>query len=264
MLIFGLMKNYLTISLIQSNLLWEDVVENLLQFEKSISNIIDTDIILLPEMFNTAFCPKSNHLAESMDGKTINWMKEISKTKKCAIAGTLMIKEGKNIFNRLVWISKNGTIYTYDKHHLFSLIKEERYISKGKERLIVEVEGWKICPLICYDLRFPVFSRNDVEYDVLIFLANWPVKRIDAWDTLLKARSIENQCYTIGVNRVGEDGNEIPFNGHSKVFDAFGKELFSATENKEEVLQFEISLGDLKLKRRQMNFLQDRDNFSLL
>jgi len=264
MLIFGLMKNFITISLIQSNLFWQDIDANLAHFEKLISNINDTDIILLPEMFNSAFCPKSNHLSESMDGKTINWMKEISKTKNCIVAGTLMIKEGGNIFNRLVWISKNGAIYTYDKHHLFSLVKEERYISKGKERLIVEVEGWKICPLICYDLRFPVFSRNDVEYDVLIYLANWPVKRIDAWDTLLKARSIENQCYTIGVNRVGEDGNEIPFNGHSKVFDAFGKELFSATENREEVLQFEISLDDLKLKRRQMNFLQDRDNFSLL
>jgi omega-amidase len=257
------MKN-LSISLIQSNIFWKDVAANLSHFEKLISNIKDTDIILLPEMFNTAFCPKSNHLAESMDGKTISWMKEISKNKNCAIAGTLMVKKGKNIFNRLVWISKNGAIYTYDKYHLFSLIKEERYISKGKERLIIELGGWKICPLICYDLRFPVFSRNDVGYDVLIYLANWPLKRIDAWDTLLKARSIENQCYTIGVNRVGEDVNEIPFNGHSKVFDAFGKELFSATENKEEVLQFEISLDDLKLKRRQMNFLQDRDNFSLL
>jgi len=264
MLIFGLMKNSLAISLIQSNLFWQDVPANLSHFEKLIFNIKDTDIILLPEMFNTAFCPKSNHLAESMDGKTINWMKEISRIKDCAIAGTLMINEGKNIFNRLVWISKNREIYTYDKHHLFSLIKEERYIRKGKERLIVELGGWKICPLICYDLRFPVFSRNDVEYDVLIYLANWPVKRIDVWSTLLKARSIENQCYTIGLNRVGEDGNEIPFNGHSKVFDAFGKELFSTTENKEEVLQFEISLDDLKLKRRQMNFLQDRDNFRLL
>ena len=257
------MKN-LTISLIQSILFGEDVDANLSHFEKLISNIKDTDIILLPEMFNTAFCPQSNHLAEKMDGKTITWMQEISKQKNCAIGGTLMIIENEKVFNRLVWISKNGAIHTYDKHHLFSLINEERYISKGEARLIVEIDGWKICPLICYDLRFPVFSRNDVEYDILIYLANWPVKRIDAWDTLLKARSIENQCYTIGVNRVGEDGSKIPFNGHSKVFDAFGKELFSATENKEEVLQFEISLDNLKLKRRQMNFLQDRDNFSLL
>jgi len=257
------MKN-LVITIIQSNLFWENSAANLANFEKVISKIKETSIILLPEMFNTAFCPKSNHLAERMDGKTISWMKDISKTKDCAISGTLMIKEGENIFNRLVWISKKGTIQTYDKHHLFSLIKEERYISKGKGRLIIELEGWKICPLICYDLRFPVFSRNDVEYDALIYLANWPVKRIDSWDTLLKARSIENQCYTIGVNRVGKDGNEIPFNGHSKVFNAFGEELFSATENREEILQFEISLDDLKLKRRQMNFLQDRDDFRLL
>ena len=257
------MKNLLNITLIQSQLFWEDVDANLSHFEKLISAISDTDIILLPEMFNTAFCPKSNHLAETMDGKTVSWMREISERKGCAIAGTLMVKEGEKVFNRLVWISKNGDIHTYDKHHLFSLIKEEIYIAKGEGRLIIEEEGWKICPLICYDLRFPVFSRNDVDYDVLIYLANWPVKRIDAWDTLLKARSIENQCYTIGVNRVGEDGNKIPFNGHSKVFDAFGKELLSATENKEQILQIEISLDDLKLKRRQMNFLQDRDDFTL-
>jgi predicted amidohydrolase len=174
-----------------------------------------------------------------------------------------MINEEGKVYNRLVWISKDGQISTYDKRHLFSLIEEERHISKGDKRLIVELEGWKICPLICYDLRFPVFSRNNGDYDLLIYLANWPIKRIDAWDTLLKARSIENQCFTIGVNRVGEDGNGIPFNGYTKVFDAFGKELFSAKENMEEVLQIEINLDDLKLKRRQMNFLQDRDNFTL-
>ena len=258
------MKNNLNITLVQSELFWENVNSNLSSFEKLISNVKVTDIILLPEMFNTSFCPQSNHLAESMEGKTINWMKEIAETKNCDIAGTLMVKEDDKVFNRLVWISKNKAIYTYDKHHLFSLIKEEEYISKGNKRLIIELEGCKICPLICYDLRFPVFSRNDVEYDLLIYLANWPVKRIDAWDTLLKARSIENQCYTIGVNRVGKDGNQVSFNGHSKVFDAFGKELFSTIENKEEILQFKISLDDLKLKRRQMNFLQDRDNFRLL
>ena len=257
------MKNSLNITLIQTSLFWENVEKNLSHFDKLISEISETDIILLPEMFNTAFCPKSNHLAETMEGETVSWMKEIAKNKNSAIAGTLMVKEGARVFNRLVWISKNGTIHTYDKHHLFSLIKEERYISKGTGRLIVEEDGWRICPLICYDLRFPVFSRNDVDYDVLIYLANWPVKRIEAWDTLLKARSIENQCYTIGVNRVGKDGDGIPFNGHSKVFDAFGKKLLSATKNIEEVLQIEISLDDLKLKRRQMNFLQDRDNFTL-
>ena len=257
------MKQNLNISLIQSNLFWEDLNKNLSHFEGVISKISDTDIILLPEMFNTAFCPKSTHLAETMEGKTISWMKKISKNKNCAISGTLMIEENGKVYNRLLWISKEGDISTYDKSHLFSLVKENKSITKGEKRLIIEIADWKICPLICYDLRFPVFSRNNVDYDILIYLANWPIKRIDAWDTLLKARAIENQAYTIGVNRVGEDGNKVPFNGHSKVFDAFGKELLSATENKEEILQINLSLDDLKLKRRQMNFLQDRDEFIL-
>ena len=263
MFIFALMNPNLNISLIQSNLFWEDVGANLLHFEELISKISETDIIFLPEMFNTAFSPQSHHLAESMDGKTISWMRDISKTKNCAIAGTLMVEENGKVYNRLLWISKEGHISTYDKSHLFSLIKEDKSITKGEGRLIVKVDGWKICPLICYDLRFPVFSRNNVDYDILIYLANWPIKRIDAWDTLLKARAIENQAYTIGVNRVGEDGNKVPFNGHSKVFDAFGKELLSAAENKEEVLQIALSLDDLNLKRRQMNFLQDRDKFTI-
>ena len=257
------MKESLSIALIQANLRWEDVDANLNHFDTLISVINEIDLILLPEMFNTAFCPKSNHLSESMNGKSVSWMKEIAKKKKCVIAGSLMINEKSKVYNRLVWISKDGQISTYDKRHLFSLIEEERYISKGEKRLIIELEGWKICPLICYDLRFPVFSRNNVDYDLLIYLANWPIKRIDSWNTLLKARSIENQCFTIGVNRVGEDGNGIPFNGYTKVFDAFGKELLSAKENMVEVLQIEISLVDLKLKRRQMNFLQDRDDFTL-
>ena len=257
------MKEELNISLIQSNLFWEDRVKNLANFTKIISTIERPDIILLPEMFNTAFCPKSTHLAEEMAGETVSWMKNISKRKESAIAGSLMIRENKKIYNRLVWISKDGKISTYDKRHLFSLTKEEKYLEKGSDRLIIEEQGWKICPLICYDLRFPVFSRNNVKYDVLIYLANWPVKRIDAWDTLLKARSIENQCYTIGVNRIGYDGNKIPFNGKSKVFDAFGKKIFNTEKNVENAFEFKLSYQDLKLKRRQMNFLKDQDLFTL-
>ena len=151
----------------------------------------------------------------------------------------------------------------YDKRHLFSLVKENEMISKGKKRLIIEINGWKICPLICYDLRFPVFSRNTIDYDILIYLANWPIKRIDAWDALLKARAIENQCYTIGVNRVGEDGNGIAFNGHSQVFDAFGKALLPINQNKDDILQIQISIDELRLKRQKINFLKDRDRFSL-
>ena len=254
------MKNNLKISLIQSNLFWEDVDKNLSHFKGLISEISNTDIILLPETFNTSFSIKATHLAEKMDGKTVNWMKKISKQKKCAIAGSLMVIAKGKVYNRLVWISKKGDINTYDKHHLF---KEEKSIEKGEGRLLVEIEGWKICPLICYDLRFPVFSRNDIGYDILIYVANWPVKRIDAWDTLLKARSIENQCYTIGLNRIGKDGNGIFCTGHSAVFDAFGAQILSSTENKEEVLQIEIYLDDMKSKRKKMNFLQDRDDFTI-
>ena len=257
------MKQKLNLSLIQSTLFWKDVDKNLSHFEELISKISETDIILLPEMFNTSFCPKLTYLAEKMEGETVSWMKQISKNKNCAISGTLMVKENGKVYNRLLWISKEGNISTYDKSHLFSLVKEDRSITKGKKRLIVEIAGWKICPLICYDLRFPVFSRNNIDYDILLYLANWPAKRIDAWDTLLKARAIENQCFTIGVNRVGEDGNKVTFNGHSKVFGAFGEELLSAAEHKEEVLQITLSLDDLKFKRRKMNFLQDRDKFTL-
>ena len=144
---------------------------------------------------------------------------------------------------------------------MFSLVKEEEFISRGNERLIVELEGYKICPLICYDLRFPVFSRNNVEYDMLIYVANWPEVRIDAWNTLLKARAIENQCYTVGVNRVGIDGNGVAFNGHSQVFDLFGTKLLGNTENQDKVLQIETSLEDLKAKRDKTNFLKDGDGF---
>ncbi len=257
------MKKSLHLSLVQPHLFWENIDQNLSHLSSLICSIKETDIILLPETFNTAFCPTSNHLAETMNGKTVSWMKEISKQKKCAVAGSLMIVENKKIYNRLLWISKNGEISTYDKRHLFSLIKENKYFSRGEHRLIIEEFGWKICPLICYDLRFPVFSRNNMDYDILIYLANWPVKRIDAWNTLLKARAIENQCYTIGVNRVGKDGNNISFNGCSKIFDAVGKELISSNKNKEDILQIAISLDDLKIKRKKLQFLQDRDSFIL-
>tara|TARA_B100000945_G_scaffold320562_1_gene331013 strand:- start:1709 stop:2485 length:777 start_codon:yes stop_codon:yes gene_type:complete len=256
-------KKKLRITLVQSNLFWENTEKNISHFSELISSMQNTDIILLPEMFNTAFSPSSHHLAEKMNGNTIAWLKNISKENKCAIAGSLMIQEDNKIYNRLIWISKKGEILTYDKRHLFSPTKEHEFLSKGNDRLIVEIDGWKICPLICYDLRFPVFSRNNVGYDVLIYLANWPIKRIEVWDTLLKARSIENQCYTIGVNRVGQDGNGVLFNGHSKVFNSVGKELGSAIENKEDVLQVEICSEDLNTTRKKMNFLKDRDDFIL-
>ena len=257
------MKKNLNVSIIQSNIFWENTEKNIAHFSSLISKTGKTDIILLPEMFNTAFCPHSKDLAETMNGKTINWMKNIAKKRDCAISGSLMIKENGNIYNRLIWISKNGNTSHYNKRHLFSLAKENRYITKGNERIIIELNGWKILPLICYDLRFPVFSRNNIDYDILIYLANWPTKRIDSWITLLKARAIENQCFTIGVNRIGIDGSGVSFNGESKVYGAFGEDLTSNNKNIESIILVEISLNDLILKRRQRNFLKDRDNFSI-
>lgn len=251
----------MNISLLQTNLYWQNVEKNLFNLDRKINSILSTDLILLPEMFNTGFSSKSVSLAESMDGNTVSWMRDIAKKKQCAIAGSIIIAEEKKYYNRLIWVKKNGDILHYDKRHLFSLLKEEEFISRGNQRLIVELEGYKICPLICYDLRFPVFSRNNVEYDMLIYVANWPTVRIDAWNTLLKARAIENQCYTIGVNRVGIDGNGVAFNGQSQVFDLFGTKLLEGKENQDMVLQIETSLKDLKKKRNKTNFLKDGDGF---
>tara|TARA_B100001758_G_C18406288_1_gene612341 strand:- start:96 stop:875 length:780 start_codon:yes stop_codon:yes gene_type:complete len=257
------MKNKLNITLIQSHIYWEDVDSNLKNLDKILKEINNTDIILLPEMFNTAFSPGSFHLAETMKGKTIKWLLEMSQKKKSAIAGTLMIKEKGKVYNRLIWVSKKGIIYKYDKSHLFTLAKEHKHLTKGEHRIIIEEEGWKICPLICYDLRFPVFSRNNIEYDILIYLANWPVRRIKAWDTLLKARSIENQCFTIGVNRIGKDNNEIEFNGHSSVYDSVGDQLIFSESNTTSVLKIKLESKKLQLRRRQMPFLKDQDKFSI-
>ena len=257
------MPNNLNITLVQYDISWKNTDNNLKKLDLLLNPISSTDIILLPEMFNTGFCPENIDLSESMDGGTIEWMKKLSKDKRCAIAGSLMIKENDNVYNRLVWISSTGKIFKYDKSHLFSFAKEDKFIEKGKERLILVEKGWKICPVIWYDLGFPVYSRNNVDYDLLIYLANWPVKRIESWNTLLKARSIENQCYTVGVNRIGKDANEVLFNGETKVFNAFGAEIITAPKGEEQVLQVVLNREDVKLKRRQMNFLKDRDKFTI-
>ena len=204
------MQESLCISLIQTKL-YLNREDNLNHFDKLIRKIENTDIILLPEMFNTSFRTDQTQLAEDMKGNTVKWMCRKSKEYNCSIAGSLMIKEKNKVFNRLVWITDKQEIITYDKKHLFPLVAEEKYINAGKKRVIIQTKGWKIFPQICYDLRFPVFSRNDMSYDILIYLANWPESRIEIWKTLLKARAIENQCYTIGVNRIGKDNKNINF-----------------------------------------------------
>lgn len=257
------MKETLRLSLVQSNIFWEEKEKNISHLSKLLNNVKRPDVILLPEMFNTAFSPKSVNLAEKMNGRTVEWMRFIVKEKKCAIAGSLMIEENSKIYNRLVWISKHGEIHTYDKKHLFSLANEGQKITKGESRLIVNCVGWRICPLLCYDLRFPVFSRNNVDYDILIYLANWPMKRINDWNILLQARSIENQCYVFGVNRIGTDYSGVYFNGETGGYNAFGQKICSSQE-KEEIINIEIDKKDLIIKRKKRNFLKDRDNFKLI
>jgi len=255
------MNEKLRISLIQTQIYYKDVERNLRNFERLILNVPNSHIILLPEMFNTSFCPKEKELAEEMTGRTVSWMKKQSKIKNSSIAGTLMIKDDNRIYNRLVWVKQNGEVFYYNKRHLFSLIREDQHLEKGKERLIINDYGWKICPLICYDLRFPIFSRNNVDYDVLIYLSNWPVKRVNAWNVLLKARSIENQCYTIGLNRIGVDENGIEYNGSSQAIDPYGETLPPFKNTEESVINVVCESQTIKKVRKKLNFLKDQDRY---
>ena len=257
------MKNELEISVIQSNITCKNKSANLKNFDIQISNIKSSDIILLPEMFNAGFYPKDKTLSEKMDGETVTWMLQTSIKNKCSIAGTLMISEGRKIYNRLVWVNNKQKVFFYDKVHLFSMAKEDKYINKGNKRLIIDDYGWKICPLICYDIRFPVFSRNNVNYDVLIYLANWPIARIEAWDILLKARSIENQCFTIGVNRIGTDNNQVKYNGCSAAYNYSGKKILSTKKNTSCVSSVKIYKSEIETYRKKMNFLNDMEDYRL-
>ena len=209
------MKNELNIVGIQSSIVWEKPEVNLEYFDQQISKLPSTiDLVILPEMFTTGFSMNPTSIAETMQGPSIKWLVTTAKINRMALVGSVAIKENAQYFNRLFFIHPNGHIETYDKRHLFTLAKENDQYTSGEERLIVLYKGWRICPFICYDLRFPVWSRNTDEYDLLVYVANWPSIRINAWDTLLKARAIENMSYCIGVNRVGEDENGYEYNGH--------------------------------------------------
>jgi omega-amidase len=248
------------ITLIQTSLAWEDPETNRQNFIRLIESIEDTNMIVLPEMFSTGFTMAPEAVAEAMDGSTVNWMKSIASQKRCAVTGSIVIQENGNYFNRLLFVLPSGEMKTYDKRHLFSLAGEDKAYTNGKERLIVEYKGWKICPLICYDLRFPVFSRNTEEYDLLLYVANWPSPRVLAWDTLLPARAIENMCYVAAVNRIGEDNNGHNYPGHSLVFDALGKSLIDAG-NDEGAFTIDLDKEVLLETRGKFSFLNDRDSF---
>ena len=255
--------NDLTISLVQSNLHWENVEANLKQFDQQLSSLKGkTDLIILPEMFTTGFSMNPEKLAENMKGQTVSWMKNKASELGAAICGSLIIEENSRYFNRLIFMHPEGHFFTYDKRHLFTLGKENEHYTPGINRLVVSLKGWKIMPLICYDLRFPVWSRNDRAYDLLVYVANWPEPRRNAWKSLLIGRAIENQAYTVGVNRVGKDGTGANYTGDSCLIDYSGEVLFSASKS-ENIFTTTISKSDQQSFRSKLEFLADRDNFEI-
>lgn len=258
------MAEKLRTAILQANLVWENSAANREQFQRKIEQLSSgIDLIILPEMFTTGFSMNAKPLAEPPKGPSFKWMQEMAALKNAAITGSIIIVENDIYYNRLFFVFPDGSFEKYDKRHTFTLAKEHETYTGGKERLIVSYKGWKICPLVCYDLRFPVWSRNTEDYDLLLYVANWPKIRVVAWDTLLKARAIENLSYCIGVNRVGEDGNGHPYPGHSSVYDSLGKPL--AETGREEEFQQEIELDKSHLNevREKLKFLQDRDSFIL-
>ncbi|MBW1778295.1 MAG: amidohydrolase [Deltaproteobacteria bacterium] len=218
----------LTLTLIQPEPVWEDISANLDLFDRLTAQIQDpTDLILLPEMFTTGFTMNAEKLAQDMAGSGVQWLKETAGRKNADVAGSLIIREKDRFYNRLVWAKPDGSLFCYDKRHLFRMAGEDRFYAAGEDRLTVQLQGWRIRPFICYDLRFPVWCRNRQNaYDAAVFVANWPRTRSDHWKSLLTARAIENQCYVVGVNRVGKDGNGLEYSGDSAVIDPTGKRLF--------------------------------------
>lgn len=253
----------LHVTLIQSDLIWEDIQANLLSIEQQLNQISsETDVIILPEMFSTAFTNNAVKLAVKMDDHPVKWMQEKAKHHQALLIGSMIIEDEGKFFNRLLAVFPDGKVQHYDKRHLFSLMREHEYYSAGTNRLLIEYKSWKILPFVCYDLRFPVWCRNVEMADLMIFVANWPEKRAEHWNTLLKARAIENQCFVAAVNRVGSDfyGNE--YAGDSAVYNFWGKEIISA-KKLPQVLTTALSKEDLNQHRGKYTFWKDRDDFNI-
>jgi omega-amidase len=273
----------LTITTIQTGLQWEDKRANLENLEERILAIPEpTELVVLPEMFSTGFSMRPKALAERMDGPTVAWMQQVASRKKIILTGSLIVEEEGNYYNRLIWMLPNGQYGYYDKRHRFAYAGENEEYTAGHKRLIASVKGWKVLLLVCYDLRFPVWSRQtpgqpveslipadptraiaaDLEYDLLIYVANWPERRSHAWKTLLQARAIENQCFVAGVNRIGNDGNEIYHSGDTMIIGPLGETLYSA-EAKDEAFTLTLRKDDLARVREHFPFWQDADRFSI-
>ncbi len=265
----------LTLTILQTNLHWEDKTANLQLLEDKIRSIKEkTEVVVLPEMFSTGFSMKPKELAETMDGETVQWMKKVAAEKKVILTGSVIIEEAGDYFNRLIWMLPNGQYGVYDKRHRFAFAGEHEHYTAGNKRLIASVKGWRINLLICYDLRFPVWSRQspplpgerglggEVEYDILIYVANWPERRSHAWKTLLQARAIENQSYVVGVNRVGHDGNNIYHSGDSMVIDPLGEVLYHK-KDEEDIFTITLDKAHLDTIREKFPFWKDGDKFRI-
>mgnify|MGYP000873672848 CR=1 FL=1 len=257
----------LSISMVQTRLFWQDRQQNLDWFDSRLELITgQTDIIILPEMFTTGFSMNASSIAEEMGGPAMQWMAKKAADKNAVIVGSMMMKEAGSFYNRLIWMNPDGRFEYYDKRHLFRMANEHEHYSSGKSRVIFQHKGWKICPLICYDLRFPVWSRNrmvkeDYDYDVLIYVANWPERRAHAWKSLLVARAIENQAYVVGVNRIGTDGNEVIYSGDSALIDYMGERLSRTERFGDRCETVVISKSELDDFRKSFPAAMDADQF---
>lgn len=258
----------LSVTLIQAALHWENKEANLRMLEEKIVGRNErSNVVVLPEMFSTGFSMNAEALAEEMNGPTVEWMKRMAAQEKVVLTGSVIIKEDSNYYNRLIWMLPNGQHSYYDKRHLFAYAGEDNNYSPGTKRLIASVNGWKIALIVCYDLRFPVWTRQQYseegfEYDLLICVANWPERRNTAWKTLLQARAIENQCYVVGVNRVGNDGNNIYHSGNSMVIDPLGEVLYHK-DHDEDVFTATLDKDHLNTIREKLPFWKDADSFTI-
>ncbi len=253
----------LRVCLVQADLVWEDKTQNLKRLYALVENTPECEVILLPEMFSTGFTMNASAFAETPNGPTLQWMKTLAAARQAAVAGSLIIKDGSRFYNRLFWVEPDGNMLIYNKRHLFSLAGEEKIFTAGNERVLINYKGWRIMPQVCYDLRFPVWCRNDLNYDLMFFVANWPERRSHHWKQLLVARAIENQAFVIGVNRVGDDGNSIYHSGDSAAIDPLGNYLSDLRPGEIATQIVTLKKSEIENVRSRFGFLKDRDGFSI-
>jgi predicted amidohydrolase len=255
----------LNIAFLQTDLIWQAPEKNRENIQKKVNHIDNADLIVFPEMFTTGFSMAPMDYAETMDGETVHWMQALASEKQAVITGSIMLKTPSGYVNRLLWITPEGTVSFYDKHHLFTFANENKYYLPGQQQVRFELHGWRIAPYICFDLRFPVWSRNQASspYDLALYVANWPASRSMQWQALLKARAIENQAYVLGVNRVGADGNDILYSGDSQLIGPLG-DVFIHLHQIEQVAQISLNKKDLDETRKKFPFLQEADSFHLI